>query len=232
MPERVYFCFCGDNCKFETMTKEQIITAIYEAALYGQIQNIDDGFITKVKEQNKGETLTFWLGTTAEFNAIEEEDPKCFYIKTDDTAFEDMAKEIEAIKEATEKRLDALSEEIRKSRVYGDMDSFTASQLPLYGYITSNCTVLKFLLPLSKTVIVDTVTVNILDIYVGGVQGSFGDKIQAASDINYFTEAAIVENGILFAVHNTTGAFSNAVNGTPIAVNAADIDILFTQSEN
>lgn len=232
MPERVYFCFCGDNCKFETMTKEQIITAIYEAALYGQIQNIDDGFITKVKEQNKGETLTFWLGTTAEFNAIEEEDPKCFYIKTDDTTLEDMAKEIEAIKEATEKRLDALSEEIRKSRVYGDMDSFTASKLPLYGYITGNCSVLTFLLPLSKTVIVDNVIVNTLDFYVAGVQGQFGGLIQAATDINYFIETAIVENGIKFTVHNTTGAFSNTVDGTPIAINASAIDILFTQSEN
>lgn len=231
MPERVYFCFCGDNCKFETMTKEQIIAAIAEAT-GNTPTGIDDAFISKIKEQNKGETVTIWRGTTAEYNALETKKDNCIYIKTDDTTIEDINKTIEDNEKETEETLDALSEEIRKSRVYGDMDSFTASQLPLYGYITGNCSILTFLLPLSKTVIVDTVTVNTLNFYVAGVQGQFGGLIQAVSDINYFTEAAIVENGIKFTVHNTTGAFSNTVDGTPIAINASAIDILFTQSEN
>lgn len=98
--ERVYFCFCADNCKFETMTKEQIINAIYEAVTTGEIKNIDAGFITKVKEQNKGNSLVFWLGTTAEYNAIETKDPNCFYIKTDEDALAGFDALIKTIQES------------------------------------------------------------------------------------------------------------------------------------
>ena len=94
--ERIYYCFCGDNCKFETMTKEQIIAAIAEAT-GNTPTNIDSAFITKVKEQNKGNALAFWIGTTAEYNALETKDDLCFYIKTDDTTLDDTNKAIEII---------------------------------------------------------------------------------------------------------------------------------------
>lgn len=94
--EKVYFCFCNDNCKFETMTKEQIIAAIAEATGNTPTE-IDAAFITKIKEQNKGNSLIFWLGTTAEYNAIETKDPNCFYIKTDDTTIEDITTAITTI---------------------------------------------------------------------------------------------------------------------------------------
>lgn len=94
--ERIYYCFCGDNCKFETMTKEQIIAAIAEAT-GNTPTNIDSAFITKVKEQNKGNALAFWIGTTAEYNALETKDDLCFYIKTDDTTLDDINKAIELI---------------------------------------------------------------------------------------------------------------------------------------
>ena len=101
MSERKYYVLCADNCKFEGMTKEQIITAIQEAVKTGEIKDIDAGFITKVKEQNAGRSLTFWVGTTAEFNAIPEaeKNAECLYIKTDDTFQEDV---INAIKEIAE----------------------------------------------------------------------------------------------------------------------------------
>lgn len=113
MAGRRYFCFCEDNCKFETMSKEQIITAIYEAVTNGEIKDIDAGFITTVKEQNKGKGLVFWLGTTAEYNALiaaEGKDPNCFYIKTDDTALADLGAKITAI----EKELATKFTELRK----------------------------------------------------------------------------------------------------------------------
>lgn len=87
MPNRKYFVICEDNCKFESMTKEQIIAAITQAVNDGNVGDIDAGFITTVKEQNAGKGLTFWIGTTAEYNAIPDDDKNadCLYIKTDDT---------------------------------------------------------------------------------------------------------------------------------------------------
>jgi hypothetical protein len=89
MAERKYYVFCDMNCKFESMTKEQIITAITQAVNDGTVGDIDAGFITTLKEQNAGKGLTFWLGTTAEYNAIPDaqKDANCLYIKTEFSDF-------------------------------------------------------------------------------------------------------------------------------------------------
>lgn len=83
MSERRYFCFCEANCKFETMTKEQILAAIAQAVESGEVHDVDAGFVTKVKEANAGGYVTFWVGTTAQYNALPEKDPSCMYIFTD-----------------------------------------------------------------------------------------------------------------------------------------------------
>lgn len=80
MADRKYFVICDDNCKFEGMTKEQIITAIEQAISTGNITDVDAGFITKIKEQNKQLDLSFWVGTQEEYNAIETKKDNCFYI--------------------------------------------------------------------------------------------------------------------------------------------------------
>lgn len=80
MSGRKYYCFCDANCKFETMTKEQILAAIAQAAEGGLVFDADAAFVTKVKEGNGGKPLTFWLGTQGEFNALQEKDDNCFYI--------------------------------------------------------------------------------------------------------------------------------------------------------
>lgn len=85
-----YYVFCDDNCKFEAMTKEQILTAIEQAITTGAVQDVDTGFITKIKEQNKNVGLKFWIGTQAEYNALATKENNCFYIITDDTAKEDI----------------------------------------------------------------------------------------------------------------------------------------------
>lgn len=88
--ERKYYCFCGDNCKFETMTKEQILAAILQAVETGTISNVNAGFITKVKEMHRGGYVTFWVGTQAEYNALESIEKNCIYIKTDDTSADEL----------------------------------------------------------------------------------------------------------------------------------------------
>lgn len=88
---RTYYVICDDNCRFEGMTKEQIIAAIAEAT--GVIPTgIDNAFITKIKELNHNANLSFWVGTQAEYNEIEEEErvKNCIYIITDDTSIEEM----------------------------------------------------------------------------------------------------------------------------------------------
>lgn len=112
--ERKYFVLCGDNCKFESMTKEQIMTAIAQAVSTGVITNVDGGFITKIKEQNAAADLSFWVGTSAEYNALETKRANCFYILTDDTAGEDLQTVIEELKTAT----DAITAEQNKKGAY------------------------------------------------------------------------------------------------------------------
>jgi hypothetical protein len=77
------------------MTKEQIITAIEQAVSSGEIKDVDTGFVTTLKEQNKNTGLKFWVGTSAEYNAIAEKEQNCFYILTDDTTGADIKKMLE-----------------------------------------------------------------------------------------------------------------------------------------
>lgn len=98
---RTYYVICADNCKFEGMSKEQIIAAIAEAT-GSTPTRIDDAFITKVKEQNAGAALKFWVGTQAEYNAITEKEKNCLYILTDETTADDMQAAIEEMQAAIE----------------------------------------------------------------------------------------------------------------------------------
>lgn len=96
MPEKYYVR--GDSkSNYESMTKEEIAAAIMNAIQSGTIGDIDAGFITKIKELNNGEKLSFWVGTSAEFNALEQQEPNVLYIKTDDTSPEDIGAALEQL---------------------------------------------------------------------------------------------------------------------------------------
>lgn len=89
MADKKYYVLCGSNCKYESMTKEQIIAAIAEAT--GKTAtDVDAAFITKIKEINKGATVQIWFGKTAEYNAIANKRSDVIYIKTDDSALADI----------------------------------------------------------------------------------------------------------------------------------------------
>ena len=111
MSERKYFCFCADNCKFETMTKEQILAAIAQAAAGGLVFDADAAFVTKVKEGNAGGAITFWRGTQAQYNALDVVDPSCMYIITDSTEKQDMLDAIEAAQKAAAAAANAVCKE-------------------------------------------------------------------------------------------------------------------------
>ena len=94
----MFYVLCDKNCKYESMTKEQILTAIEQAVNDGKITNVDTGFVTSLKEKNANKALTFWVGTTAEYNAILTKVENCFYILTDDTMAEDINREFVMLK--------------------------------------------------------------------------------------------------------------------------------------
>ena len=231
----MFFCFCDNNCKYETMTKEQIITAIYNAVKTGQIADIDEPFITAVKEVNKNNILNFWVGTTAEFNALDagyRKSPEVFFIKTDDTTLADFATEMEEIKKYVDTHIETFDEELKRTRIYGELDGFSASGMPLYGYITSDAKVISFFLPLSKP-ISDTINEFVFkkfELYVAGVNGLIGGGKIDARTSGYFVDTAKYENGLKFSVQILNGTFSNAVNATPVIVNS-NIDIVFSIKE-
>lgn len=100
MADRIYYVRSQDGCLFESMTKEQILTAIEQAVDSGTITDIDTGFVTKIKEQNAGTGLKFWVGTQAQYNAIAFPENNVFYIISDDTEYDDIMDSIEALSES------------------------------------------------------------------------------------------------------------------------------------
>ena len=94
-----YYVICDDDSKHESMTKEQILAAITQAIETGSIGNCDTGFVTKIKETNSGEYLTFWVGTRAQYNAVRVKDGRCLYVISDDTTKEDFERSVTSINE-------------------------------------------------------------------------------------------------------------------------------------
>ena len=109
----VYYVVCDDDCRYEGMTKEQILTAIEQAVAQGHVSDPDNAVFSKIKEIRANEAVQIWKGTEAQFNAL---DPVpsvgkavvrvgtdgVLYLCTDDTTFdilnqvEDMRKAVEA----------------------------------------------------------------------------------------------------------------------------------------
>lgn len=93
-----FYCFCEANCKYETMSKEQILAAIAQAAEGGLVFDVDAAFISQIREKNSGAALTFWVGTQAEYNrltAAADPDPNCLYIIKDEKTAADLARWVE-----------------------------------------------------------------------------------------------------------------------------------------
>lgn len=91
--KNVYALDAGKN-SFLTMTREQILAAITQAVSTGEIKDIDAGFITKLQEMNKQGVLQLWVGTMAEFEALEEKNDNMLYLFTDDPTVTDIEGEL------------------------------------------------------------------------------------------------------------------------------------------
>lgn len=65
-----FYVLCDDDCRYEGMTKEEILTAIEQALEQGYVSDPDGAVFSKIREIRAGGTAQLWVGTEAEFNAI------------------------------------------------------------------------------------------------------------------------------------------------------------------
>ena len=65
-----FYVLCDDDCRYEGMTKEEILAAIEQALEQGYVSDPDGAVFSKIRELRAGDAVRIWLGTEAEFNAI------------------------------------------------------------------------------------------------------------------------------------------------------------------
>ena len=116
------FVFDGKLCKFEGMTKEQIINAIVEATGVTP-SDVDAGFISTIVEQNNSRSVHFWFGTQAEYDALETYDSNTFYIIDGDATIDDL----EAGVQNADEEIDEVREDLQAvdTDLQGFKDSLT-----------------------------------------------------------------------------------------------------------
>lgn len=93
------YAFCENNCRYETMRKEEIFSAIAQAIETGTVGECDTGFITTIKTVN-GVGLRFFVGTQSEYNALSAETKKnLFALITNDTTKDGLLRALEELRE-------------------------------------------------------------------------------------------------------------------------------------
>jgi hypothetical protein len=140
------YVICDANCKWEGMTKEQILTAITQAVNNSNIGDIDTGFVQTIKTIN-GIGLRFFVGTQAQYNALSADAKQnLFAIITDDAAKENIETLLNSIlddinsinnriteeKKAEQKKFDAIDNRLNKMGLMPTLN--TSKQLLTMGY--------------------------------------------------------------------------------------------------
>lgn len=108
----IFYCVCDDDCRYETMTKEQILTAIEQAVENGYVSDPDNAVFSKIKEIRANAETRVWVGTEAQFNAITPAPTVgkavvrvgtngVLYLCSDDTTF-DILNQVEDLQETIE----------------------------------------------------------------------------------------------------------------------------------
>lgn len=82
------YAICDANCRWETLSREQILTAIAQAANEGIIRDVDTGFVQTIKTIN-GHGLKFFVGEQSEYDTLTKADKEdLFAIITNDSTKE------------------------------------------------------------------------------------------------------------------------------------------------
>lgn len=211
MSERNYYVLCDDKCLFEGMTKEQILAAITQAVEGHEIADVDTGFVTTLKEQNANTGLRFWVGTTAQYNALASKERNVLYILTDETPEEAFAEEFAEINE----RLQPLEEQAAKKGTiintganipYGELSSeIEIGDLSGYSLVTVKHQLGKVTCQVNITSAQFTIT---------GCTASLLSSSTTAQ-IAGVNITGRVENGRYYITENHSNKFQFLENGTP-----------------
>lgn len=88
-----------DGVRVEGLTKEQVYELIQGTT--GKVPaGVDEGFITKLKEQRAQADVSIWVGSNAEYNALETKDDNVLYVVTDDPFFQELDERMKAIEDS------------------------------------------------------------------------------------------------------------------------------------
>ena len=90
---QVYALDQGGN-KIVTLSAAQILAAIQSAISTGKIPAELETLVDSIREQNDGKSTKIWVGTQAEFEAIEATEEGMLYFITDQTTVDDLSKAI------------------------------------------------------------------------------------------------------------------------------------------
>lgn len=130
------YVICDQNCKFEGMTKEQILAAIVQAANEGTIRDIDAGFITKLKTIN-GVTIRFFVGERSAYDALSDEEKKnLFAIITNEETTAQLLEYIKNLDEKVKALEEALAEALEN---YNPVDRYVEVLSGTLKTTSSNC---------------------------------------------------------------------------------------------
>jgi hypothetical protein len=97
MPDPIYYALDENNNRIQTLSKEEILSAIAQAQEAASVLDYEGAFITKIRELNANKDLQFWIGTQAEYNAISPKAKNVLYIISDDNHKEEIIEGIENI---------------------------------------------------------------------------------------------------------------------------------------
>lgn len=116
-----HYAICENECLVETMTKNEILSAIAEAT-GNAVVSANDAFVSMIVNQNDGTNIKLWRGTKVQYNALETKAEDTVYIITDEPPVATVAREC-----ATEAVNDIINDYIIKSDI---AEIVTVSQLP------------------------------------------------------------------------------------------------------
>ena len=137
MIEPTKYVLCSTNCKYPAFTAEEVLALLQYAIDNKSLEGInsDAGFITKLKEMNGNKAVKLWLGTQAEYAALETKETDTLYIFTDDSTSADLeAAFTEANSKAEQALKDASAVEKRVTNIEdGDTTVGKAEKLSTSG---------------------------------------------------------------------------------------------------
>lgn len=142
------YALCDANCRWETMTREQILTAIMQAVNEGSIGNVDAGFIQTVLTINNQE-LRFFYGEQSAYDALSDAQKQGTYaIITNDGFRDGVESAIKALQEDVEslqaqqtilgEKIDNTVDRIKDGSIIAEKAQEATTARTLKSYLKSN----------------------------------------------------------------------------------------------